>query len=1073
VQICAGCGESNPGRFRECVFCGQPLSQPRQSSEERKTLTVVFCDLKGSTQLGEQLDPESLSEVLELYFTAMTRVLERHGGAIQKFIGDAIVAAFGIPLLHEDDALRAVRAAVEMRDSLARLNQRLQVAYGVALQARTGVHTGEVLVRTAADGQNLLTGDTMNTAARLEQYAGEDEILIGGSTYRLVRDAVEVERLEPLELKGKSQAVAAYRVLRVFGDEQSSRRHDAPIVGRKEELATLQAAYAQAVAERRCVLATVLGEAGVGKSRLVRALLEPAATQATILRSRCLPYGEGITFLPLLGLVREAASILPEDSSDVATAKLEAITGSPDITRRIASAVGWSKETLPVAEVFWAARELLQVLAAERPVVLVIDDVHWAEPVLLELVDSLVAQVEGAAVLLLCTARPDMLERHPEWSERERSSRLVLDRLPDEATGQVIANLMGGVELPAPVSRTILRAAEGNPLFVEQLISMLVDGGLLVETDGQWQAAGSLDELQVPPSIEALLTARLDMLQPDQRAVIVPASVIGLEFSSGAVRELVPEAVSAGVGLHLSDMERKQLVRPSAEAKLELDDYRFHHILIRDAAYQRALKRTRAELHERFADWLEQSDRRRKRVGENDEIVGYHLEQAYRYGGQLGPIDAHVRVLGTRAAEKLAAAGQRAFAQGDLPAAVNLLSRAMATLPEGDPVRLTLIPELAEAVMETGDFEQAMEVLTEAEVAGATTANVQAVARAGLIRLLVDFYAGSEEAWSERVEAETRRVIPIFEAVGDRAGLATAWRLKYGVEGSALRFDGAVQAAEAIIQHAEAAGDTRQQRRGAVGYALSALHGPTPVVEAIARCEELVQSIEGDRRSQALIQLCLAHLLAMDGQLERARLEYGSARAMLEELGHSVFSASTSTETARVELLAGDLDAAESLLRRDNEALQALGETFLRSTVAGLLARILALRGEGHDAEHLALEASHIAAPDDLEAQVLWRAALARRRAAQDKLDEALALVDEAVLMTEGTTAPMLQAQALTDRAAVMQAAARVSEAESDLAAALALYEAKGNRLGARAVRQLSDSIAASSVSGSGPSGNL
>ena len=1055
VQICPDCGESNPGRFKECAFCGAALTTRAEATEERKVLTVIFCDLKGSTALGETLDPESLSEVLELYFKSMTRVLERHGGSIQKFIGDAIVAAFGIPLLHEDDALRAVRAASEMIEQLGRLNGRLQVGYGVQLEVRIGVYTGEVLVRTPGEGQQILTGDTMNTAARLEQNADTNQILIGEPTYRLVRDAVEVDQLPPVEAKGKSEPLPAYRLRRVFGDEQASRRHDAPIVGRQDELLTLLSAYGRARQERACVLATVLGEAGVGKSRLVRALLDGVDSEALILRSRCLPYGEGITFLPLLGIVREAAGIGPDDDVEVATTKLDALVGNPEVTRRIASAVGWSKEALPVAEVFWAARELLERLARERPLVVVIDDVHWAEKSLLELIEHLIEHISDAPVLLLCTARPDMLEREPEWSDGPRASRLLLDRLPDEAAGVVIHNLLGGVELPEKIRATIIRAAEGNPLFVEQLVSMLIDSELLVQVDGGWQAGGSFEQLKVPPSIHALLTARLDMLQPQERAVVEPAAVIGLEFGSEAVRELVPDTVRDGVTTYLATMERKQLVRPSDPGERELDDYRFHHILIRDAAYQRALKRTRAELHERFGDWLEQWDAHRDRAGEHDEIVGYHLEQAYLYGGQLGPIDAHIAALGARAADKLTAAGQRAFIRGDLPAAVNLLGRAVAALPVGDGRRLELLPDLAEATSEIGEFDRAIELLAEAEQPGAAETNPPAVARARLIRLVIDFYAGSEEGWIERVTRETARAIPIFEEVADEVGLATAWRLRYAAGGLALTFDEAAAAADQVVRHAEAAGDTRQARRGAVGWALSAVHGSTPVRAAISRCEELVRLVEGDRRSEAAIQLCLAQLAAMDEQVELGRELYHSAQRLLMELGPSVLASATSTEVATVEMLAGDLDAAESQLRSDNEALEEIGEKYLRSSVVALLARVMVLKHADHDAEHFALEAGALAAPDDVEAQVMWRSVLARRRARQGELEEARRLVDEAVNLTSATTAVLLAAQALTDRAAVLLSAGFQTEAVADLSVALEMYEAKGNRADAGYVRRL------------------
>lgn len=1026
-----------------------------EPQEERRVLTVVFCDLKDSTGLAERIDPEALGEVLDLYFTSMTRVLERHGGSIQKFIGDAIVAAFGIPNAHEDDALRAVRAAIEMRQALTRLNRQLEAGYGVRLVTRTGVHTGEVVVRTAINGQQVLTGDTLNTAARLEQTADDDEILLGGPTLHLVRGAVEAEALPPMELKGKAAPVAAHRLLRVFGDEQSSRRHDAPMVGRDAELRDLLEAFEESTSERRCTLATVFGEAGVGKSRLVRALVESATESATVLRGRCLPYGEGITFWPLLAIVREAAGIEQDDPREIATARLEALTQNPDVARRVASALDWSDEELPVGELFWGIREMFECLARSRPVVVVIDDVHWAAPTLLDLIEHLVERGEDAPVLLVCTARPSMLEDRPAWSDGARSRRLLLDRLPDAASERVMANMLGGVELPDRVRRTVLTAAEGNPLFVEQLVSMLIDGGILVERDGGWHATRELERLDVPPSIQALLAARLDMLDAMERGVVEPASVIGLAFPSTAVREIAAVAVRDAVPERLATMVEKRLVRREPSTDTEENDFRFDHILVRDAAYQRVLKRGRAELHERFGAWLESSAGARERPGERDELIGYHLEQATTYRAQLGPLTDHARSLASHGSELLAAAGRRAFARGDLPAAVNLLGRARAMLPDDDPARVWLGPELAEALLESGSFAAANEILGRSGEAPTDDVSRCAVARGRLVRLLVDLYAGNEAAWAERTESELERTIPLFEASGQHAGLATAWRLRYAAQGSALRFDAAVESAERIIRHAEAAGDTRQQRRGAVGYALSALHGPTPVDEGIARCEQLIEAADGDRRTQAVVQLCLAQLAAMNGEVERARRAYGDARAMLVELGRSVLAASTSTDSARVEILAGDLPAAEAQLRRDYDELEELGETFLRSTVAGLLARVLVLRGDAEASERVAREAESLAGADDVEAQVLWRSALGRRRAIEGRFDEAILLTTRAADLTRDVAAPMLRAQALTDRAAVLSAAGRPDDAAADLAAALALHRSKGNRLGADAVRSL------------------
>jgi class 3 adenylate cyclase/tetratricopeptide (TPR) repeat protein len=1051
VRACPSCGEANPDRFSTCAFCGTALLEQTAPREERKVLTVVFCDLKDSTGLGERLDPEAMGEVLDLYFTAMTRVIGRHGGTIQKFIGDAIVAAFGIPVLHEDDALRAVRAATEMRQALVRLNRQLEPGYGVTLVTRSGVHTGEVVVREAVNEQQVLTGDTLNTAARLEQSAGENEILIGEPTYRLVRGAVDVDAVPPLALKGKSERVPAYRLLRVVGDEQASRRHLAPFVGREDELRTLVTEYERAVAERSCRLATVLGEAGVGKSRLVRALIEAERDGATILRGRCLPYGEAITFWPLLRIVRDAAGIEQDEGGDAAFAKVEALAGDPEVARRVASALDWIDEELPVPELFWGFRELLEGLARTEPLIIVVDDVHWAAPTLIELIEHLVERVAGAPMLIVCTARPGLLEAHPDWSTGPSAARLSLNRLPDEASGRLIENMTGGLEMPAEIRRSILRAAEGNPLFVEQLVSMLMERGTLVQSGGRWQAVGDLRRLEVPPSIQALLSARLDRLEPGERGVVDPASVIGLEFPSVALREIAPASASEGMSGTLTSLVAKRLVRlePSVD---EETDYRFDHLLIRDAAYAGVLKRARTELHEAYAEWLEALAGSRER----DDMIGYHLEQAASYRGQLGPMDDHARSLATRASEKLAAAGRRAFARGDLPAAVDLVHRAHDTLPVDDPGRILLVPDLAEALLEAGSFDSARRVLAEAGDGGADETSRCAHARCELVALLVDLYSGNEDGWLNRAEAAVARLMPVFEAAGNHAGLTTAWRVRNLAHVTALRYDAGYEAAEQIIEHAKAAGDVRQQRRGAIAYAIAALHGPTPVGEGVPRLQELLEAVDGDRRTQAVIQLCLAQLLAMDGEFDRAREMYRGAQTMLEELGQGVLAASTSTDSAPVEVLAGNLPLAAEQLRRDDATLKALGETYLRATVAGLLAGVLVAMGEVGEAERASQATRDLSGPDDVDAQVLWRASLGRCRAIQQRMDEAISLTDEAVALTDNVSAPMLRAQALTDRAAVRAAAGRLDEARTDLDDAVALHEAKGNRLGAEALRATS-----------------
>ena len=594
---CPKCGEENPPKFKLCGYCGTPLASagpaPLPVREMRKTVTMVFADLKDSTALGERLDSEAMHEVKERYFSAMAAEITRHGGKIEKYIGDAIMAVFGLPRAHEDDALRAVRAADGMRKALVRVNQDLMARYGVALGNRTGVNTGEVVANDdpGAD-QKLATGDAVNVTARLEQAAPVNEIYLGESTYRLVRDAVVVEAVEPLTLKGKSEKVAAYRLISAQGLDGYARRQDTAIVGRDEELAALQAAYLQVCEGRTVQLVTVIGDAGLGKSRLVREVVDRIAAGARVLRGRCLPYGDGITFWPLVGMVWEAAGIRHEDSPELAHSKLKAVVSDTEVAQRIASAVGLSPATFPMHELYWGARKFLEGFAASGPVVAFIDDIHWAEPAFLDLLEHILDTSANAPILLLATARHDLLEERPKWGERAASIRLVLRPLGDTAAALVVANLLGSAGLSQAVVERIVQAAEGNPLYVEQMLSMLIDGNALRLEDGHWVRTDSYGEIAVPPTIHALLEARLDNLARADRAAVEPAAVIGLEFAQPAVEALAPDAVRPVIGEHLRTLARKQFIRPASEGHADAI-YRFHHHLVRETVYNGLLKRAR------------------------------------------------------------------------------------------------------------------------------------------------------------------------------------------------------------------------------------------------------------------------------------------------------------------------------------------------------------------------------------------------------------------------------------------------------------------------------------------------
>ena len=1052
--ICPSCGEENPAKFRVCGFCGTALAAPLPAQEVRKTVSIVFSDLKGSTAMGEKLDSEAVREVMSRYFDEMRAALEAHGGTIEKYIGDAIMAVFGLPKLHEDDALRAVRAAAEMRDRLAALNAELDERWGVTVGNRTGVNTGEVVAGDPTTGQRLVTGDTVNTAARLEQAAPTNEVLIGEETYRLVRHAVEIEPVEPLELKGKAERVPAYRLVRVVdADDEIVRRRDAPLVGRETESMLLREAFDLSCSDRRCGAVTLIGPAGLGKSRLTEDLSRYARERGRVLRGRCLPYGDGITFWPLVEVVRQAASLDHMDDAESARLKLAGLVGDrEDVLDRITSVLGLSPEQFPVQEVFWATRKLLELLAAEAPVIVVFEDLHWAEATFLDLIEHLVREIEDAPVFVLGNARPELLEERPSWPETVNSTTLVLTPLGAEASEQVIANMLGGAGLEESVRQRIVEAAEGNPLFVEQLLTMLLEDGLLVLEDGGWRASGELPDVTLPRTIQALLAARVDRLNGEERAVIEPASVVGYVFPEDAVRELAAEPVQAQVPALLKALGTKQLVRPDPSERSLEQPWRFDHVLIRDTVYEALLKRGRATLHERFVQWADRVNG--DRAIEYEEILGYHLEQAYRYLGELGPIDERGREIGADGARRLAAAGRRARARGDVPAAVNLMERAQRLVPEHDPLRLGLLAELGEAQLDLGRFDEARATLDDAAGAAHALNDPRLAADARLMQLLLELRLGETENWGEQAAPEIEQAIAVLTEAGDEAALAKAWRLLGYVHGTACNYGEAEKACERALVHAGRAGDGREARVNATSYALAACWGPTAAPVAIERCEAVLEQVSASRLSRGWVLSILGHLQAMQGNFERARALCRDGRAEIEELGSTWYVAWTALPSSRVEFLAGEPGAAERELRRSDELLGQMGERYLRSTVTALLARSVLEQGRGHEAYELTEAAEELSGLDDVETQAAWRSVRAASLARDGKVEEALRLAQEALQLLLDTDSAVMKVEALAELAEVLTLAGD-SGAEWALAEARRLAESKGNTAAAAAIEEL------------------
>jgi class 3 adenylate cyclase/tetratricopeptide (TPR) repeat protein len=991
----------------------------------RKTVTIVFTDLIDSTPLGEQLDAETYRRVISRYFIEVSRVLEHHGGTVEKFIGDAVMAAFGIPVVHEDDALRAVRAAGELREALAALNEQLRTEYGIEIGMRTGISTGEVVAGDPSGGHAFVTGEAVVVAQRLEATASPGEILIGDATHRLVRNAVLAEPLDPLALKGKSEPVRAWRLLGVVaGAPAVARRLDAPMVGRENELSQLRTAFEQAVRDQTARLVTVLGTAGIGKSRLAKELLTEIRDEATVLTGSCLPYGEGITYWPLRDIVRDAAGGLRRSGLD------ELLAGEPDgerIAGQVAAAVGVGDGSAAPEETMWAVRRLFERIARRQPLIVGFDDLQWAEPTFLDLIEYVLGWTREAPILILCLARPDLLDRHPAWHSLGES--IMLTPLSHLEAEELLGYLRGETEVDAALLNRITEAAEGNPLYVEQLLAMIAENG------------AATGDLAIPPSIHALLAARLDRLAPGDRAVIEGAAVIGKEFWRGAIGELVSGVDRGAVGASLMTLARKEFIEPARSIFPTEDGFRFRHILIRDAAYLGVSKETRAELHERFAGWLERSAG--ERAAELDEIVGYHLEQSHRYREELGPLGHGGAQLAARAGERLAAAGRRAVVRGgDAAAASSLITRAVSLLPSDHPLRGELLVELASLLMSIGAFEHADEVVGDALRTAKAADDVRLEMRALIEREFFKVFTAQEVTSS--VPEVTARAIPVLEEAEDHLGLARAWRLRGEVAVLAGRWGARVEAVERALEHARKASDAREEATLVGLLAMALYFGPTPAGDAIARCTDLLEEVS-EHSIEAAIWSSLAGLLAMRGDFAEARRLWASAGERYEELGLAYRRAVRCTIGADIETLAGDPDAAEQELRQGYETLERMGEKGARVVVASYLADTLCRAGRDDEAAEYADIVAELAAGDDVVPQALCRCVRAKLFARHGEADRAEKLAREAVAMVERMDFPDLQALTLLSLAEVLDAAGKGAESAEFADRAQALYEKKGN----------------------------
>jgi class 3 adenylate cyclase/tetratricopeptide (TPR) repeat protein len=1059
VKRCPSCGEENVDRARFCQNCATPLGEAdAPAADVRKVVTVVFADVTGSTALGERLDPEALRRVMGRYFDEMAAVIERHGGTVEKFIGDAVMAVFGIPRLHEDDALRAVRAATGMRQALVELNRDIEREHGEGLAARIGVNTGEVVAGDPSAGQRLVTGDAVNVAARLEQAATPGEILLGDPTYRLVKDAVEVEPVDALALKGKEDRVPAFRLRSVAADTAGHERHlDSPMVGRAKELSLLEHALERAVTDRTSHLFTLMGPAGVGKSRLVHEFLTGSAAGATVLRGRCLSYGEGITLFPLAEVIHRAAAILDTDPPPLARDKLDSVlAGASDAERAaglVAGLFGWAEPGTP-EDAFWAVRKLLEHLARERPVVVVFDDIHWGEPTFLDLIEHLADWTREAALLLLCIARPELLEVRPGWGGgKMNATSILLEPLPADEASTLVDNLLGRADIRQAARDRILEAAEGNPLFVEEMLAMLIDDGLLRLEDGAWRAVEDLADVTVPPTIHLLLAARLDRLDAEERGVIERGAVEGKVFHSGAVATLSPQTVRPQVRSRLLALARKELIRPDRPEFAGEDAFRFRHLLIRDAAYQAMPKEQRADLHERYAGWL--ADAARDRMVEYEEILAHHLEQAYRYRVELGAPDDRARELAALAGKHLYAAAVRADERGDLATARSLLERNV-DLSEGT-LRVQALVRLSELLPELGEYVAAHETAVRAIEAADAVGDRPSALRAELVRILnrgtIDPTHTMEMGRRalEEVLAEAERLGD--PDLRDRAVLALTLM---------AFFLGKTTDAMAMIDELSDRVPTmsrRDRNEIAAQMAICTYFGSIPIDDAFAVLDRAVRLRGESLIGEAHDLRVRSGVLAMAGRFDEAHEAVDRSRAIYEELGAATVMITTSQIIAEMLRLEGRPQDAERVLREMHELYESMGETAFNSTICALLGHALCDQGRFDEAEGFAARSRELASEDDFASQGDWRLVRARVLAERGSFDEALGLAEEGVAIMDATDYLDFQGRSHEVRGGVLEAAGRGDDARAAYVEALDRFERKGNVVAAARVRARLDGL--------------
>ena len=934
---------------------------------ERKLATVLFADLVGSTEFVSAQDPEVTRRRVTAWFDAVSGCIETHGGTVEKFAGDAVMAAFGIPQAHEDDAERAVRAALGI----------IGHAHEAGIEARIGIEAGEVVVDET--DSTFATGEAVNVAARLQQAAGAGEILIGDAAHRLTEGRIESEDVGPLELRGFRRPIGAYRAVAAVDGGVQRVTVSAPFVGRESELELLENTLSRTIRDQRPHVFTVYGEPGVGKSRLLREFLA-GVEGVTILTGRALPYGEGVTYWPLAEMVKAAAGITDDDPMETAREKLIECCGDEAIAELLGLASGVMDAVegeRGQPEIAWAAREFVDELADVQPLILVFEDIHWAEEPLLELIDHLAQWVRERALLVLCLARPELLDVRPGWGGgRIRSTAIELEPLAREESEELAAALLAQHEISEHVTSRLLEKTEGNPLFVEEIVRMLVE-------------EGSDRGDRIPDTLQALIGARIDRLPAGQKVLLQRGSVMGRTFFAGALDHLSAEYDADELEDMLDDLLLRDLITRQERSTITGETaYRFKHVLIREVAYGGLSKSSRAEYHTRFAEWL-----REKADKELLEIRAYHLDQACTLYAELdgrAPDD-----LAKTAAKALQAAGKRALARESNQSARKLLLRSLELEPTLERRYLA-----ARAASQLGDLPTVRDEMTvvaeEAAAAGARDLQTRALTALAETVASLD----GEIARAAELADEALAVVEPDDHEGRFSALDRRARV--------ARWQGKLSEAEDFEQQAleEARAAGRKDHEAKAALQLAGIHiGRMEEDKAeplIDRALELADH-SGSIVARASAASSKALLLSSRGDYEAAAGWYTKALELYREAASVSDIAWTSRHLGIVAWRTGDLEKAEKLLRESIRLLAPMRERGTLCESQRYLAQLLLHQGRVEEAEKFALAARETVSAEDTVSRATTRVALAQVRAAQGREQEAETLFAEGLdIVSEG-----------------------------------------------------------------------